>query len=202
MKTFAVASLIALASVASAQLDNIPSCALTCFLTPLGSDGCADLTDFACHCKKGAELLAQVQPCVQKACSAADQATTISAVETTCKAAGVPIEIPDTTSAASSAASEVTSAASSVASSAASSASVVISDASSALESAASSLSSVIASAISSATATHSANGTASATGSATGTASSSAAPFTGAAAQATQAAGLLGAAALALLAL
>ncbi|KZM21770.1 uncharacterized protein EKO05_0001771 [Ascochyta rabiei] len=202
MKTFTVASIIALASVASAQLDNIPSCALTCFITPLTTDGCSGLTDFACHCKKGTELLATVQPCVQKACSAEDQATTISGVESTCAAAGVPIEIPDSSSAVSSAAASVTSAA---ASSAAASASSVISQASSAVESAASSLSSAIASGISSAqsvasshaaTATHSSNGTASATPSA------SQSQFTGAAAQATHAAGLLGAAALALFAL
>lgn len=207
MKTFAVASIIALASVASAQLDNIPSCALNCFITPLTTDGCSGLTDFACHCKKGTELLATVQPCVQKACSAEDQAATISGVESTCAAAGVPIEIPDSSSAVSSAAASATSAAASAtsaaASSAAASASSVISQASSAVESAASSLSSVIASAISSAHSAASSHvATASSNGTASATASSTVSQFTGAAAQATQAAGLLGAAALALLAL
>ncbi|EUC45555.1 hypothetical protein COCMIDRAFT_95299 [Bipolaris oryzae ATCC 44560] len=96
MKTFTIASIVALASVASAQLDNIPQCALSCFVGPLTSDGCANLTDFACHCKKGDTLLAQVQPCVQKGCEAADQAKAIAAVESTCQAAGVPITIPDT----------------------------------------------------------------------------------------------------------
>ncbi|XP_014553106.1 hypothetical protein COCVIDRAFT_108587 [Bipolaris victoriae FI3] len=96
MKTFTIASIVALASVASAQLDNIPQCALSCFIGPLTSDGCANLTDFACHCKKGDTLLAQVQPCVQKGCEAADQAKAIAAVESTCQAAGVPITIPDT----------------------------------------------------------------------------------------------------------
>ncbi|KAF1837263.1 CFEM-domain-containing protein [Decorospora gaudefroyi] len=95
MKSFTIASIVALASVATAQLDNIPSCALSCFLGPLSSDGCAELTDFACHCEQGATLLAQVQPCVEESCEAEDQAATISAVETTCEAAGVPITIPD-----------------------------------------------------------------------------------------------------------
>ncbi|KAF1365056.1 CFEM-domain-containing protein [Lizonia empirigonia] len=209
MKTFAVASIIALATVASAQLDNIPSCALNCFISPLTSDGCSSLTDFACHCKKGTELLATVQPCVKGACSADDQATTITAVEKTCQDAGVPLEIPDTSSAASSAASSATSAASSAASSAAtsaisaassaaSSASSVVSEASSALESAASSMSSALSSVMSSAAA----SSTGASSNSASTTLSASPSQFTGAAAQATQAAGLLGAAALALFAL
>lgn len=96
MKTFTIASIVALASVATAQLDNIPQCALSCFIGPLTSDGCQNLTDFACHCKKGDQLLAKVQPCVQSSCSTADQRSAIAAVESTCKAAGVPITIPDT----------------------------------------------------------------------------------------------------------
>ncbi|KAF2632348.1 CFEM-domain-containing protein [Macroventuria anomochaeta] len=202
MKTFAVVSLVALASVASAQLDNIPSCALNCFIGPLTSDGCSSLTDFACHCKQGTTLLASVQPCVKGACSAADQQTTINAVKSTCADAGVPIEIPDASSAASSAVASATSAAASAASSAAASASAAISSASSAIESAASSLSSAASAASSSAANTTSAVSSAasSATGSATASAPSS--QFTGGAAQATQAAGLLGAAALAILAL
>merc|ERR1712137_940477 len=99
MKSFTIASFDALAAVASAQLDNIPECALTCFVGPLTSDGCESLADFECHCKKGDTLLASVQPCVEGACSADDQAAAISAVESTCKAAGVPITIPDSSAA-------------------------------------------------------------------------------------------------------
>ncbi|KAJ4341842.1 hypothetical protein N0V87_001507 [Didymella glomerata] len=211
MKSFALTSIIALATVASAQLDNIPSCALNCFIGPLTSDGCSGLTDFACHCKQGAKLLSSVQPCVQGACKAEDQATTISAVESTCKQAGVPIEIPNASSAvasatsaaasaassaggaASSAVESATSAAASKASSAASAASSAASAASSAVESAASKVSSALASVTSAA-------GSAASSGAAA--ASSSVSQFTGGAAQATQAAGLLGAAALAILAL
>jgi hypothetical protein len=143
MKTFAIASIIALASVASAQLDNIPSCALTCFVGPLGSDGCSSLTDFKCHCQKGTALLATVKPCVEKACSAADQATTIQAVEKTCQDAGVPIQIPAASSAAAAASSAVASATSAAASAASSKAA----EASSVASSAAAAISSVLASA-------------------------------------------------------
>ncbi|KAF3043155.1 hypothetical protein E8E12_005306 [Didymella heteroderae] len=208
MKTFALTSIIALATVASAQLDNIPSCALNCFIGPLTSDGCSSLTDFACHCKQGAKLLSTVQPCVQGACNAADQATTISAVESTCQQAGVPIEIPDASSAVASATSAAASAASSAGSAAssavesatsaaASKASSAASAASSAVESAASSAASAVSSALASVT-----SAAGSAASSATAAASSSVSQFTGGAAQATQAAGLLGAAALAILAL
>ncbi|KAJ4367468.1 hypothetical protein N0V83_007051 [Neocucurbitaria cava] len=198
MKTFTIATIIALASVGTAQLDNIPSCALNCFVGPLTSDGCSSLTDFACHCKKGAALLAQVQPCVQGACSSADQATTISAVESTCEQAGSPISIPDASSAASSATAVASSVVASAESSAASVASSAASAASSAVASAASSLASAASSAMASATASASGTSSSNGTTSATPTVST----FTGGAAQATKAAGFLGAAALAMLAL
>ncbi|CAE7011407.1 hypothetical protein CFE70_002056 [Pyrenophora teres f. teres 0-1] len=207
MKSFTIASIIALASVASAQLDNIPSCALNCFIGPLTSDGCSALTDFKCHCQKGGQLLSQVQPCVEKACNPSDQAAAISAVESTCKAAGVPITIPNASGAApaaSSAAATVTSAVASAASSAASAASSVTASAASSQASAASSIlsvaSSVVASVASSASASMSSHSTASRSASAS--ASASATQFTGGAPQATQAAGILGAAALAMLVL
>ncbi|EDU40367.1 GPI anchored CFEM domain containing protein [Pyrenophora tritici-repentis] len=201
MKSFTIASIIALASVASAQLDNIPSCALNCFIGPLTSDGCSALTDFKCHCQKGGQLLSQVQPCVEKACNPSDQAAAISAVESTCKAAGVPITIPNASgaaSAASSAAATVTSAVASAASSAASAASSQASAASSVL----SVVSSAVASAASSASASASMSSQSTASHSASASASASASQFTGGAPQATQAAGILGAAALAMLVL
>ncbi|OSS45638.1 hypothetical protein B5807_09488 [Epicoccum nigrum] len=194
MKTFAITSIIALASVATAQFDNIPSCALTCFIGPLTTDGCSALTDFACHCKQGAKLLATVQPCVEGACSAADKETTIAAVEKTCADAGAPIEIPDAPSASSAAPSSA--AASSIVPSSAAPSSSVVSATPSGPESSSAPQATGSASASPTATATVStpANGTASAT--------PTPSEYTGAAAQATQAAGLLGAAALALLAL
>ncbi|KAF2833523.1 CFEM-domain-containing protein [Ophiobolus disseminans] len=200
MKTFAIASILVLASVASAQLDNIPSCALSCLIGPLTSDGCSALTDFKCHCQKGASLLATVQPCVQGACSAADQATVISAVQSTCAGVGVPINIPNASGAASSAVASASQAASSAAASASqaasSAAASVISSVLSAASSQAASVSSVIASRASGAS-------TAVASASATfNRPSPSASQFTGGAPQATKAAGLLGVAAIAMLAL
>ncbi|KAF2856039.1 CFEM-domain-containing protein [Plenodomus tracheiphilus IPT5] len=195
MKTFQIASIVALASVAAAQLDNIPSCALNCFVGPLTSDGCSSLTDFACHCKQGATLLGKVQPCVQGACSADDQAAAISAVESTCSAAGAPIVIPSAgasaVASATGAASSAASSASAAASSAQSEASSAVESASSAVASAASSLAGAVSSALASATA--SANSSASASASATS-------QFTGGAPQATGAAVLIGAAAFAML--
>ncbi|CAN9151434.1 hypothetical protein AG0111_0g10453 [Alternaria gaisen] len=202
MKTFTIATIVALASVGAAQLDNIPSCALNCFVGPLTSDGCSSLTDFACHCKKGAQLLSQVQPCVQGACGPSDQAAAISAVESTCSAAGAPISIPDASapaasSAVASATSAAASAASSMASSMASEASSVLSEASSAVASAASSMSSEM-----SMSESMSMTATPTGTGSMSMTPSASMSEFTGGAAQATQAVGILGAAALAMFAL
>ncbi|KAL6706756.1 hypothetical protein ACN47E_005092 [Coniothyrium glycines] len=194
MKTFAIAA-IALASVATAQLDNIPSCALNCFIGPLTSDGCAALTDFKCHCEKGESLLASVTPCVQGACSAADQAATISAVESTCQAAGAPISIPDPSAAVSSAVAAPASSAAQVASSAAQVASSAEAAASSAVASIASSAAAVVSSVVSKAS-------TAVASATSGASPSSSVSQFTGGAPQATQAVGLLGAAALAMLAL
>ncbi|KAF1946089.1 CFEM-domain-containing protein [Clathrospora elynae] len=207
MKSFTLASIVALASVASAQsgLDNIPSCALSCLVGPLTTDGCSALTDFACHCKKGDALIVGVQPCIKSACSEADQAATIKAVSETCAAAGVPISIPDSAPAASSAAAPTptptVAPTSAAASSAAVVASSVLSEASSAVASAASSIAYVASSAIESASGYASATGTGSATPTGNSTVSVSAKPsqFTGGAAQATQAVGILGAAALAM---
>lgn len=58
--------------LANAQIPNVPSCSLQCFLSSLTNDGCSDLTDFACHCAKP-QLPKEITPCVEKACSEADQ---------------------------------------------------------------------------------------------------------------------------------
>jgi hypothetical protein len=187
MKTFITATLVTLASVAAGQLSNIPECALNCFLTPLGSDGCSDLTDFACHCKKSDSLFAAVTPCVQKACSAEEQATVISAVEQTCADAGVTIDVPtpggSSTPAPSSTAEPSSEAPSETPTPTEVTSTVVETTAAS--------------SAPSVGLPTPSGNGT-----SPTGAPSPSVSEFPGSAARATQAAGLLGVAALAMLAL
>lgn len=203
MKTINVALTFALATVATAQLDNIPQCALPCLLTALSSDGCPSLTDFKCHCEKASTLFATALPCVQRSCPAAQQAETIAAVEGACKAAGVPVQVPNVSGGASSAApASSTPAAVSSAASAASSAASAASSALSALSSAQSAASS----AASAATSAPVTTGTPSRSGTAPASASGSPTPtvsqFTGAAAQATQAVGILGAAALAIFAL
>jgi len=187
MKTFAAAVLVSLASIATAQFDNIPSCALNCFIDPLTSDGCSGLTDFACHCQKADSLFAAVTPCVQSACPADDQATVISAVEETCASAGVTIEVP-TPGATSS---EVVASTEAPASSA-----VVTSEVPASTEAASSAYPTSAVESSVSGIPTPTGNGTAPTTG------APAPSQFTGAAAHATQAAGVLGAAALALFAL
>jgi hypothetical protein len=86
--TFAVAN----AALMPRQLDQIPSCALSCALSSLGSTGCAQ-TDFACICKANSFITALV-PCVQGACSAAEYENTVKAAQGLCSAAGVTLSIP------------------------------------------------------------------------------------------------------------
>ncbi|KKZ67186.1 hypothetical protein EMCG_07131 [[Emmonsia] crescens] len=88
-------ALIALvaASLANAQLPNIPTCALSCFIQSLGGDGCSDLTDFACHCA-APELPGKITPCVAKACEPEAQTSVSNIVVSQCSAAGVPIVLP------------------------------------------------------------------------------------------------------------
>lgn len=84
---------LAAASFASAQLDDIPSCALSCFTEALGGDGCSKLTDFKCHCGKP-ELVGKVVPCVKKDCDTEGQSSASAAVVSVCKSVGVPISVP------------------------------------------------------------------------------------------------------------
>lgn len=88
--SFTLAALFAAGSYA--QLSNLPQCALNCFLGPLQSDGCDSLTDFKCHCSNPT-LIPKVQPCVQSKCSASEQETVISAVQSLCESVGVTLTI-------------------------------------------------------------------------------------------------------------
>ncbi|KAL1599577.1 hypothetical protein SLS60_007380 [Paraconiothyrium brasiliense] len=195
MKTFAPALLVALAGVASAQLADLPQCSLQCFLTALGGDGCSELTDFKCHCEKSDSLLSSVTPCVQGACTADEQAEVIKGVQNTCASAGVTISVPSpsgTSAPESSAAPESSSAEAS--STEAPSSSAPAATESSSYEVPASS--SAAASSSVSAVPTPSANGTV------PSTPSPSSSEFPGAASRIGAAAGLVGAAALAVFAL
>lgn len=93
---YSYAALALTLAVAQAQnLANLPPCSINCFTSALLSDGCASLTDFRCHCSKP-ELIGQVQPCVQAACSPQEVATVLSAAQQLCAGVGVPITIPST----------------------------------------------------------------------------------------------------------
>ncbi|EER25303.1 hypothetical protein D8B26_007929 [Coccidioides posadasii str. Silveira] len=85
---------LAAAGIASAQIPNIPPCALMCFIDALGNDGCEKLTDFKCHCAKP-ELPGKITPCVEKACPNIEARISVSnIVVDQCSKAGVPISIP------------------------------------------------------------------------------------------------------------
>jgi len=111
MKVTSVAAVLSLAAATSAQFNNLPSCAVNCFLGPLKTDGCK-LTDFKCHCEKDT-LIPKVQPCVEQKCSDAQQDEVISAAEMLCKQYGVTLTLsnpgsPSTTSGPSSPTTSVT----------------------------------------------------------------------------------------------
>jgi len=77
-KTLVVAAFFGLATAAvdpSTIISQIPSCALTCLLTGAASANC-DVTDYACQCKNFDAIQKTVAPCVQGACSTADQTST------------------------------------------------------------------------------------------------------------------------------
>lgn len=87
-------TLAAIVAVVAAQdISTLPVCSLQCFATAIPNTGCG-LTDFACSCGKADQLTPEVTPCIQAACSAADQATAVSALVAICEAVGVPITIP------------------------------------------------------------------------------------------------------------
>jgi len=95
--SFALIALVA-AGVVNAQFPQIPTCAESCLLGPLTTDGCSSLTDFACHCQK-AGLVSKVTPCLQKGCTPAEQSAVASVVASQCAAAGYPITIPSNSNA-------------------------------------------------------------------------------------------------------
>ncbi|KAH3341811.1 hypothetical protein KXV52_000733, partial [Aspergillus fumigatus] len=72
MRVAVAAVVLGAGAITSAQLSSIPQCSLNCLTSALGSDGCSELTDFACHCQKSG-LVEQVVPCVKQACDVADQ---------------------------------------------------------------------------------------------------------------------------------
>ncbi|KAF3941167.1 hypothetical protein ABW19_dt0207260 [Dactylella cylindrospora] len=77
----------------ASQLENLPSCALTCALSSLGSTGC-DTTDIACICG-ASEFIDSLVPCVESACTTSEYETTIEAASGLCLAAGVTLSVPN-----------------------------------------------------------------------------------------------------------
>jgi hypothetical protein len=139
MKVSSVLTVLAAATAVSAQLDQIPPCALTCAISSLGSTGCGQ-TDIACICKSSS-FITGLTPCVQASCSAADFEKTIKAATVLCAQGGVTLSIP--VASATSALASASSAASSILSYASSSASSSSSAVYASISSIASSLSSV-----------------------------------------------------------
>lgn len=79
----------ALSSIALAQnlIDQIPTCASTCFGSNFG--GCAPL-DIGCICANK-DLLSSLSCCIAGGCSAEDQETTIQFASDLCQANGVTV---------------------------------------------------------------------------------------------------------------
>ncbi|KAK7615829.1 CFEM domain-containing protein, partial [Phyllosticta citricarpa] len=96
MKTAVAAIALSMVSVAYSQaVTDLPNCAVNCFVQVLSNDGCSSLGDFECHCKKPG-LVESVTPCVEKACSVADQETVVKDVVALCQEYGVQLTIPAT----------------------------------------------------------------------------------------------------------
>ncbi|CAK40546.1 hypothetical protein AnigIFM59636_010413 [Aspergillus niger] len=110
MQLFNALFVLLASTLATAQLPNIPSCSINCFISAFERDGCSQLTDFACHCQKP-DLPTTISPCVQRSCNVADQSgisqpipygldgtnnspAVSSEVVRQCSIAGHPISIP------------------------------------------------------------------------------------------------------------
>ncbi|KAH1485987.1 hypothetical protein LV164_006875 [Aspergillus fumigatus] len=93
MRVAVAAVVLGAGAITSAQLSSIPQCSLNCLTSALGSDGCSELTDFACHCQKSG-LVEQVVPCVKQACDVADQQAVSKVVVSLCSGVGHPVSVP------------------------------------------------------------------------------------------------------------
>ncbi|KAF2013624.1 hypothetical protein BU24DRAFT_241830 [Aaosphaeria arxii CBS 175.79] len=66
----------------------LPKCSLSCFINSLTSDGCANETDFKCHCEKGT-MLSAADPCLRSRCSKDEQVDAMNKIRTACRATGI-----------------------------------------------------------------------------------------------------------------
>ncbi|KAK6357667.1 hypothetical protein TWF718_001974 [Orbilia javanica] len=92
MKTSGILAVAAGAALAAAQLDKIPTCALTCAITAIGSSGCGQ-TDIACICSANT-FLTGILSCIEGTCTPAEIEQTLGAAQVLCANAGVTITIP------------------------------------------------------------------------------------------------------------
>jgi hypothetical protein len=92
MKTSAILTAVAGAAIASAQLNQIPTCALSCAISSIGGSGCAQ-TDIACICS-ASSFLTGILSCIQGSCSPAEIQQTLAAAQVLCADAGVTITVP------------------------------------------------------------------------------------------------------------
>ncbi|KAH3915760.1 hypothetical protein HBI56_042250 [Parastagonospora nodorum] len=66
---------------------QLPSCALTCFVKGVLTDGCANETDFACHCGRG-DIIGKQTTCVRQGCNQVEAAVAFSKVRAACRVLG------------------------------------------------------------------------------------------------------------------
>lgn len=93
MKSALILAVSGLAAFASAQLGDVPPCALTCLTDNLPDTGCG-LTDFKCSCSNQPFIAAATQ-CIQSSCPEADQQKALAATKALCASVGV--DLPDPT---------------------------------------------------------------------------------------------------------
>lgn len=92
MKTSAILAVATGAVLAAAQLDQIPTCALSCAITSIGSSGCGQ-TEIACICQ-ASSFLTGILSCIQGTCTPAEIEQTLGAAQVLCAQAGVTITVP------------------------------------------------------------------------------------------------------------
>ncbi|KAK6535891.1 hypothetical protein TWF281_000142 [Arthrobotrys megalospora] len=92
MKTSAILAVATGAALAAAQIDKIPTCALTCAITSLSGTECLQ-TDIACICR-ASSFLSGILTCIQGSCDEAQIKQTLEAAQVLCAGAGVTITVP------------------------------------------------------------------------------------------------------------
>ncbi|EWC43952.1 hypothetical protein DRE_01304 [Drechslerella stenobrocha 248] len=94
MKTSTVIAVVAGAALATAQLDRLPTCALSCAISSIGESGCSP-TDIACVCS-AASFQAGILTCIQRpgGCNAQEIQDTVAAAGVLCAQAGVTLTPP------------------------------------------------------------------------------------------------------------